>query len=82
MRVSIREDDLGYATYVNIRRAGRDPVIFLDEVEQKSVITADDEAGTVYRHVLDAEGRAQIDPEKTDEVWCETVTGVVRIETR
>jgi hypothetical protein len=79
MRVSADKSDPGFATWMAMpnRTAVR---IFLDDVEQRHVYTADDVEGTVCRSVLDAEGHAQIDPDNPDQIWREVVHGVVRIE--
>lgn len=82
MRVSAKADDPGNMAFVDALCAGKTVHIFLDEIEQRSVITADEAQGFVERHVLDADGNSQVNPFKTDEVWVETVTGKVRIETR
>lgn len=82
MRVSVKTDDPGNTAYADLLCEGRTVHIFLDGVEQRDVITADEEAGTVERFVLDADGHAQLDPLKEGEAWIETVTGTVRIEAR
>jgi hypothetical protein len=74
MRVSCNPDDPGYvASPWGVK-------VFLDGVEQRKVITADEEEGTVLRYVLDAQGGAQLDPKNPEEAWRETVRGSVRIE--
>ena len=79
MRVSIDRDDPGYEAYSNIVTRGNIIRVFLDGVEQHHVLTADEEAGSVLRHVLDASGNAQADPSNPEDVWIETVTGNVQV---
>jgi hypothetical protein len=54
--------------------------IFVDGIEQREVVSYDCDAGTVLRNKLDAEGRAQINPNEPDQVWRETVRGDVTVE--
>lgn len=82
MRVSVKADDPGNLTYGLLIGEGKTVHVFLDEVEQRDVITAEEEEGTVERFVLDSDRHAQIDPNKPGEAWVETVTGNVRIEAR
>jgi hypothetical protein len=79
MRVSINKDDPGFDAYQAARAAGKSVHVYLDGVEVKACLMADDDLGTVTRHVLNADGQVQIDPEKRDEVWTETVNGKVEI---
>lgn len=81
MRISCLKDDPGHVAFLNMFARG-EIVVSLDGVDQRHVVTADDEAGTVLRHVLDANGEAQLDPKNPVEVWCETANGSVEISVR
>lgn len=81
MRVSVLKDDPGHEAFVHMFSRGS-VVVLLDGVEQQHVVTADDVEGTVCRHVLDPDGNPQVDPANQNEVWCETVAGLVSIVTR
>lgn len=82
MRLSARKDDPGYEAFNALYSNGKRPVAFLDGVEQRAAVTADEEAGLIVRHVLDDEGKPQLDPNDPHRVWEETVRGEVRIEVR
>lgn len=79
MRLSADENDPGYAAWIAIPNK-YDVTVFLDGVEQRHVVTADDMEGTVYKAVPDAEGNVQVSPTNSGEIWMETVMGDVRIE--
>ena len=53
--------------------------IFLGGIEQRHVRAFDTEEGWVTRLVLNENGQAQVDPIKKDQVWEETVRGVVAV---
>jgi len=73
-------DDPGYRTYAELALQGRHRIeVFLDDVPQKCVVTADEAEGFVLREVLDEAGRAQLDPNDKSRVWTETVRGAVRV---
>lgn len=80
MRISTNQDDRGYTAWQNIQSRGDCLKVYLDGHEQQGVVTADDEAGLVVRHVLNSDGQAQINPENTNEVWTEEVRGQVTFE--
>jgi hypothetical protein len=79
VRLSADENDPGYAAWMAIPNRF-EVTIFLDGVEQRSVVTADDEDGFVVKSKLDAQGNVQVNPEKPDEIWMEMLHGAVRIE--
>lgn len=79
MRVSANKDDAGYSQFNVAMEHGKPVRIFLDGVEVKKCVTADDEHGFVIRHVLDGDGNVQIDPIDKTKVWEERVTGKVEI---
>lgn len=81
MRVSCSYDDPGYAAFASLLGKG-EVVVTLDGREQTHVVTADEEEGLILRHVLNASGQAQIDPNDHNQVWCEVVRGAVHVGTR
>lgn len=80
MRISCDEKDPGYAQWIQIGLSGHDMhavKIFLDDVEQKSCVMADDALGVIKRAKLDAAGYVfAID----NKITMEEIHGVVRIE--
>lgn len=73
MRLSTLHGDRGYwKPTVGVR-------VFLDGVEQKFVVLADEELGLIVRHKVGADGRQVIDRAKQSLV-VEEARGVVRIE--
>ena len=79
MRLSVNEDDDGYANWTHLQRVGKDAEIFLDGVQQNYVLTVDDELGMIVRQKVDADGRVVAEG---DEIIAETVTGAVEIRIR
>lgn len=79
MRLATDKHDPGYPAWDRARALGRKITVTLDGVEQKSCTMADEEEGQVRRCVLTDDGRIQVDPDKSDEVWTEIVRGDVRI---
>lgn len=75
VRYSVSQPDFDY-------EIGARLLVRLDGIEQKQVVAYDCEAGTVLRNKLDEQGRAQVNPDKRDEVWRETMTGNVTVEWR
>jgi len=75
MRISINPNDPGY---VNFRRFCRARV-FLDDVEIRDVLTADEEKGEVDVVCKDRFGNVQLNKD-TGFVVHEIVTGDVRVE--
>lgn len=73
MRVSVDEQDPGYSPGL----IGRGVKVFLDGVEQRYAVTADDELGLVVLCDLDEQGNVKV---KGDEVVWVTVHGAVKIE--
>ena len=80
-RVSIHEDDPGYWQYCVARAHGKTIHVFLDGVEQKECVTADDERRIVKRAALYPDGTPKLDA-ALDKIAYETVIGDVRIEFR
>jgi hypothetical protein len=66
-RLSVHDEDYDAELGMSLR-------IALDGVEQQSVVVE----GTVTRHVLDAAGKAQVEP-GWDRVWVETVSDDVQV---
>lgn len=79
MRLTKIPGAYGYECSRELMR-GKQVDVFLDGEKQKSVLEADEEGRFIIRCVLDAQGLVQVDPNKPDEIWRETVHGVVRIE--
>jgi len=79
MRISANSDDIGYQAYMQSLADRKTVTVRLDGVEQSVCITADEEAGSLVRCVLDAQGRAQIDPNDKESIWVETVHGKVEV---
>jgi hypothetical protein len=77
VRLSSDESDSGYPLWDQIVNKF-DVRIFLDDVEQKNVVTADTTIGMVNRCKIDASGDIYA---IGDEIAMEEVRGVVRIET-
>jgi len=75
MRLSVDPDDPGYME----RLVGAAVKVFLDGVERAQVFTADTEKRLVVVPVLDANGRMQLNADRTG-VLRETLYGHVRIE--
>ena len=74
MRISIDPSDPGYK--LGPQRLVR---VFLDDVEMRYVITADDEAGMVVQYQRDGKGSLIVDF-GLGECVCETLYGAVRFE--
>jgi len=53
--------------------------IWLDGVEQRNVTTYDQDEGSIIRHVTDARGRPQLNPNAPGELWTETIHGAVEV---
>jgi hypothetical protein len=70
-RLSVHDEDYDAELGMSLR-------IALDGVEQQSVVAYDVVEGTVTRHVLDAAGKAQVEP-GWDRVWVETVSDDVQV---
>ncbi|WP_347883230.1 hypothetical protein [Pseudomonas aestiva] len=73
MRVSVDQHDPGYSPGL----IGRGVKVFLDGVEQRQVVTADDELGLIVMYDLDEQGNVKVEG---DEVVWVTVHGAVKIE--
>ena len=82
MRVSADKTDDGYRYFAMLKANGKDVFVFLDGVEVKNCVTADDERGFVIRYVPDEHGDVQIDPVDNNRIWEERLTGVVEIKIR
>lgn len=80
MRLSTVKGDRGYARCSELLAQGKHIGVLLDGVEQRLVETADEEQGVVVRCVFDGNGDIQINPDKPNEVWYETVCGKVEIK--
>lgn len=78
MRLSVDHTDPGYEGWLKYRSMGTVRV-FLEGAELRYVFTADEDARQVVVPVLDAGGRMQLNPDRTD-VLRETLYGHVRIE--
>jgi hypothetical protein len=72
MRISVKKDDPGYDP-VNSRYAK----VYLDGVEQKHCVTADEEEGYIIRYVTDDNGELTIEGDYIKE---EKVAGKVKID--
>jgi len=59
MRISCDRDDPGYVEYVKLRPIV--PRVFLDGVEIKEVITADEEAGMLIRYLRGMDGLIRVE---------------------
>jgi hypothetical protein len=79
MRLSCRENDAGYLSWIGLKKHRAKVRFFLDGVEVKDVITADDEEGFLLVYVYDESGKHQLSSDRT-EALTERRTGVVRIE--
>ncbi len=82
LRLSSRQGDPGYEPWLRLAEAGRYPKVFLDDVEQSHVETADETEGMIVRCILD-EGEVfviETGGKMTDHVAIEVVYGRVRIE--
>ncbi len=79
MRRSSNESDVSYADWFAEHLGGKVHRILLDGVEQRHVSMADEGLGIVDRCVLDDQGRIQSDPNNSEEVWLEQVSGKVEI---
>lgn len=77
MRYSSDENDQGYRAFADAMISNKKIKVFLDDVEQKMCITADDEARYIKRAVLDENGAIVV---SGDEIAVESVFGNVRIE--
>jgi len=73
MRVSVRDDDPGFANYNLEQKA------FLDGIEVTSkCFTADEELGEVHVYKLNSEGKPYFDPSVNEVPW-EILRGDVKI---
>jgi hypothetical protein len=81
VRISVNQEDVGYSAFKEIVDTHHIDCFF-GGVEQHLVETADEEAGLIVKCVPDAEGRPQIDPTNSDQIWMETLTGDVVIKLR
>ena len=80
MRLSSNDQDPeAFAAYQRVMAERGIPYVYLDGVLQPKCSLADDEKGEIVRCVVDAEGRAQVDPNNPEEIWVETVRGKVEI---
>lgn len=78
MRISVDKSDKGYSTYVrNAYMRDLDIRVFLNDVEQRDVVTADDALGFVLKAKRDKSGLLV---KGDDEFSTEQVFGNVRIE--
>ena len=73
MRVSVDEQDPGYSPGL----IGRGVKVFLDGVEQRQVVTADDELGLIVMYDVDENGRVKMDGEMVRRI---NAQGAVKIE--
>ncbi|WP_115945628.1 hypothetical protein [Ectopseudomonas oleovorans] len=73
MRVSVDTQDPGYSPGL----IGRGVKVFLDDIEQRRVVTADDELGLVVMYDVDEQGQVKMEG---DEVVRITAHGAVKIE--
>jgi len=80
MRLSADKSDPGYVPWRIAVAEGKSIRVLLDGIEQREVVTADDELGVLVRPKLNWEGKLLIDPDNRDRVWLETLQGQVRIE--
>lgn len=72
MRISVLDTDAGYIPIDDTQLYE----IFLNEVRQQGVLTADEDQGFVFRYQTDANGDLVVE---RNEALTETVTGNVRI---
>lgn len=78
MRISVDKSDKGYATYVrNALMRDKDIRVFLNDVEQEDVITADDSLGYLLKAKRDVFGLLVRDGDAHATVQ---VYGEIRIE--
>lgn len=82
MRITSNKGDYGYQVFKFAMDCGKSIHIFLNGIEQKGVSVADEDGGYIIKDVLDKEGNCQVNPNKPDEVWVETLKGDVKIEIR
>lgn len=78
-RISCRKGDPGEPLYGMVCSDDLKAKVFLDGVEQKEAITADEELGMVIRHRMTPKGRISVNY-ATKEALEETVYGRVVIE--
>lgn len=76
VRMSCEPDDAGYVPWGMARGDGKIVKVWLDGVEQKQCITADESVGMVKRVLLTPAGNVAVG---NDEVLTEVVYGDVRI---
>lgn len=79
IRVSCVKGDAGELLYAKLCGDGKPVKVFLDGVEQKECVTADETQGFIVRHIITEKGNAAFNP-ATGEVLQETIKGAVRIE--
>lgn len=79
MRISCLKGDAGERRYAELCGDGKKIKIFLDGVEQREALIADEEEGFVRRVVLTQKGKLAYNP-ATEAVLEETVRGKVRVE--
>lgn len=81
MRYSSQEGDAGHEAWLALMADEKKVVVTLDGIEQRKVLTADDETGQVVRIAEGRDGRPRVSGE---EFVVETVTGCVvfKIESR
>lgn len=75
MRLSCDKDDAGYLAWGKLNGDGQRVTVFLDGIQQKHVIMADDEAGELRRIVISENGNMA---KGHDEFISEVVHGEVR----
>lgn len=80
LRISANDGESGYREFKMALANGKKIYVFVDDVEVRDCITADDDLGFVERYVRDAGGKLQIDPVRQDRILTEVVKGHVRIE--
>lgn len=76
-RISTVKGDAGELFYAKLCGDGKVATVFLDDVEQKWCITADEAQGIVVRHIETEQGNIAIN--MATEILQETVKGRVRI---
>lgn len=76
MRISVDRDDPGYAEWESLGETRYSAKVFLDGVEMRGVITADEEAGMVVRYRMKDNGLIVIE---NGDVVRETLYGVVEL---
>jgi hypothetical protein len=81
MRLSCDATDPGHKEWLRLGSPAGRTLVFVDGVQQRRVITADEEAGFVEKFSTNENGHMRVDYAKNEAIR-ETMRGVVRIEVR